>query len=173
MMKKILKYITVLFLISSLWAQETEYILKSAFLEKFCKFTEWEKEKIDSSAYFYITLLGENEFGELLNDLFSKLKIKDKPVKIQYVQNLHEIEIPPHLIFISKDQKKNLDKIIQYSKINNILTVGDTENYGKLGVHINFYITQENTLHFTINLASVQSARLRINLLLLEIAKVI
>ncbi len=174
MFKKIfLIIITVLLVKITVSAQEQEYLLKAAFLEKFCRFTEWEKGTIDRSDYFYIAVYQTENISEVLRSVFTDLQIKGKAVKVIAVDELSQLEVNPHLIFIPKNKPSKIDKIIKYSQENNVLLVGDDENYGKLGVHISFYITDEGTLHFIINLESIKESHLRLNLMLIEIAKII
>jgi len=172
-MKKIILIILIFFLCHNIFCQEQEYILKSAFIEKFCRFTEWPSESIDSSEYFHIALVGDNNFEKIFENIFNNITLKNKPVKIHRVKNIDRLKILPHLMFISEDQKSDLDRINQFASQNNILTVGDSKDFGVKGIHINFYLTDQETLHFTINLKSVEDAKLRINLMLIEIAKVI
>jgi len=172
-MNKLIKYIIILILFQNVFGQEQEYILKSAFIEKFCRFTDWDVEKMDSSQYFNIALVGDHQFDHLFENMFKNLTLKNKKVKIHHVTNINQLASSPHLIFISPDQTKYLNDILEYAKNNNILTIADTKGFGEKGVHINFYLTDKETLHFTINLKTLEAAQLRISLMLIEIAKVI
>ncbi len=172
-MKNHLKYIIIFFLFTSvLFSEENIYNVKGIFIEKFCPFTEWSKAKMDTSEVFTITIIGENNFGNILENMYADILIKGKEVKINYVKSIDEIK-NTHILFISNDQKYNIDKIVSFANKNNILTISDSQNFGKKGVHINFYLTVNGTLHFTINLKSTKEANLRINLMLIEIAKII
>ena len=172
-MKKIFIIIAVIFFNEILFSQESEYILKAAFIEKFCRFTEWPTAKIDTSDFFNITVFGDYNFDNILDDVFKDVVIKDKTVNISYTKSIAELSPNPHLIFIAPGQKAAIKNLHQLSVKENILLVGDEEEYGLEGVHINFYLTDKGTLHFTINLESVKKSNLKLNLMLIEIAKII
>lgn len=140
-------------------------------MKKFCRFTEWPKEKQLQS--FDIVFLGKTNLPEFFQKIGGEAKIKNKNVNIMQVKSLEEITEEPYVIFVAKDQRRNIPEILEYAKSKNILLISDSDGFGEDGIHINFYLTQDETLHFTINLQSAKDANLRISLMLIEIAKVI
>ena len=63
--------------------------------------------------------------------------------------------------------------ILEQVRGRSVMTISDTKGFGHKGVLINFYITDRGTLHFEINSTVLKQSSLKINLLLLEIARVI
>lgn len=156
------------------WAQPTEYLLKAGFLEKFARFTDWpaHSNMEDTHTPFIISVIGKTPFKGSLEKIYRDARIKNKPVKIQYI-NTHE-QIPGcHLLFICESEKKNLKRILTAAKDHPILIVSDTRGFGEKGTHINLYVTPEGTLRFEINPEASKKAGLSIQLVLLEIAKII
>jgi len=174
MIKKSVKIVlAICFGLISITAQEAEYIVKSAFIEKFCRFTEWPEEKIESATEFKIVVLGRSSYEGILEEVFNGSQLKNKDVVIEYCNNLQDIKTIPEVIIISENRSRYINEIVNYAVENNVLTIGDKDGFCQRGVHINFYLTEDETLHFTINLESVKNAGLRISLMLIEIAKII
>jgi len=149
-----------------------EYDLKAAFIEKFARFIDWPDDKFEKSdTFFEITVLGKNPFGDKLDKLYSKQKIKNLPVKIKYVSTINEIG-NPHLLFISPSMKNSIQAIINVVKDKSILTIGQTSGFCEKGVHINFKLIKSK-LKFQINELSAKKSNLKINHLLLRNAEII
>jgi hypothetical protein len=155
-------------------AESPEYMLKSAFIEKFTQFTDWPEnaELSDISKPFVISIIGENPFKGILKQTCRTRKIKNKKVEIRYISSTKEIS-PSHILFISASKKDQLPAILLAVKNKPILTVSEVEGFAEKGGHINFYMTKKGTLHFEINEAMVRASGLRMHLLLIEIAKMV
>lgn len=167
-------FLILLFLILvSASAQLDEYTIKAVFIEKLTRFIEWPKESFmeDTTKSFNIVILGNNPFGDKLEKIYSNRKIRNKQVIINYINSPKNIP-DCHLIFISNSMENKLDEILSQTKDKPILLVGDTKNYSKKGVYINFY-TETNKISFEINEAALKQSGLKISHLLLRQARVI
>lgn len=155
-------------------SQPMEYLLKAGFLEKFARFTDWPEadDPARSDLPFTIAVIGENPFAGSLETLYTTEKIKNRPVRIRYISSPAEID-GSDILFVAGSEKNKLDAILKVTHGKSILVVGDTTNFGERGCHINFYITPKGTVHFEINLAKVKESGLHMQLVLLEIAKII
>ncbi len=155
-------------------SESMEYLLKAGFLEKFSRFTEWPKtnggEEQDSP--FTIAVIGENPFRGSLEELYTTEKIKNRPVRLRYLTKPAEIGASD-MLFIAASEKNNLEAILKVTRGKPILVVGDGKGFAKRGCHINFYITGKGTVHFEIHLAKVKESGLHMQLVLVEIAKII
>ena len=165
-------------LICLLWngiihAQTDEYIMKAGFLERFTRFIEWPGETniADSTKPFVISVIGENPFDKKLDQFFKTTKIKNRRVEIRYISELEEIQ-NSHILFIAKSKQKQLSGILTLTQDKPILTVSDTDGFGKKGVLINFFMEQ-NKIRFEINKDAIQKSGLQISYLLLNVAKII
>lgn len=123
-------------------------------------------------APFVISVIGKSPFKGSLEKIYHTAKIKNKPVKIQYIKTAEQIP-GCHILFICESEKKNLKHILAVAGRYPILIVSDTRGFGEKGTHINLYITPNGTLRFEINLEASKNAGLSIQLVLLEIAKII
>ncbi len=154
-------------------AQTDEYLMKAGFLERFTRFIEWPGETniADNTKPFIISVIGENPFDKKLDQFFKTTKIKNRKVEIRYILELEEIQ-DSHILFISKSKRKQLSGILLLTQDMPVLTISDTDGFGKKGVHINFFMEQ-NKIRFEINKNAIQKSGLQISYLLLNVAKII
>jgi hypothetical protein len=150
---------------------DEEYVLKAVFFERFSRFIEWPAEAgLDSPKVpFLIGVIGDHPFNTLLDELYATQSIKNKQVEIRYLTSSDEIE-GCHILFIAKTDKKSLDKIVHQSKYFPVLTVADSMEYGRHGVHINMYMADEQ-IHFEINNKAASQSGIKISHLLLKVAR--
>lgn len=153
--------------------QEDECVMKSAFLGKFARYIKWpEKAGMnDRKKPFVIGILGESLLGTHIAKLYSGKTIEDKEVEIRYISTLRGI-YGCHILFIPSSLEKILDRIITVTRNEPILTVGDTSGFAEQGVLINFYVS-ENKIRFEINVPAVRNASLKVDSLLLEVARIV
>ena len=152
-------------------ASDREYSIKSVFLYNFTKFIRWP----EGSAPNYnqdglkLCLVGENPFGDILEQLAEKVSAKGKKMVVKY---------PPvsmamtscHLLFVSSSEKKRLARILDWVNNSPVLVVGDTPEFEGMGVGINFYI-QDNKIRFKVNKEAVEQSGLKISSELLGLAE--
>ncbi len=155
------------------FAQSSEYTVKAVFLERFTRFIEWPEEAgiDDESQPFILTVLGNNPFGTVLEEIYSTKKIKNKSVTINYITDPSELE-ECHLLFISESNTSTLPEILKQVEKQPILIVADTKGYAESGVHINLYLDQE-MIRFEINEPKAKEANIRISYLLLKTARIV
>ena len=79
---------------------------------------------------------------------------------------------PCQVLFICTSEKRHLKEIISYAQENNILTIGDTENFAEQGVIVNFFIEDE-VVKFKINIVSLNETKLKLHSRLLSLAELI
>lgn len=151
-----------------------EYLLKGGFLEKFARFTDWPPESgiNDPDTPFIISVIGKSPFKGSLEKIYKDGKIKGKPVRIKYIQSLDDIP-GCHMLFIAESEERRLPDIVKTAETYPILMVSDTTGFAEMGCHINLYITKKGTLHFEINLNALKASGLSVQLVLLEIAKIV
>lgn len=150
-----------------------EYELKAAFLEKFSRMIEWPTDywSVEKSEYFEIVVLGDNPFGKKLDQLYSQQKIKNRPVKIRYIQSMDEIG-SCQILFISPSMNKKIPQIINKIGQKAILTVSQVKGFCEIGGHINFYIAASK-IKFQINDKATKKVNIKISHLLLQYATIV
>ena len=155
------------------FSQSTEYTMKAIAFEKLSLFVTWQAEAVKNnpSQEFVIAVLGQHPFGDILDEVYKNKKIKDKKVKIVYVNNIKQLK-DCQILFVSKTSPNELQKVLDYVKGKSILTISDTDGFAKAGCMINFYL-YENKLHFEINQKVMIDEGFTIDYLLLRVCKII
>jgi len=152
------------------FAQHSEYEVKAALIEKFSRFVEWQIEK-DTQQSFKIGVLGKDNYGDVIENLYSNWKIKGRKVEITYPVTDEEI-VSCDIIFISSTYAHNIKFLLQLIATEPILTISDRENDVQNGIMINMYLNR-NKVIYDINLTSFQKSGLKVSSLLLDAAKTV
>lgn len=155
-------------------AQSSEYNVKAVLLWKITQYIEWPEEAAveDTTKPITISILGRNPFGSILDDMYltERRRIKKKNVIVNYISHINQLN-KCHILFISASEKKDIENILSHLKGKPVLTVGDTENFGEDGIHINFYISNNKT-KFELNEAAADDAGFTVDYRLRNIAKI-
>ena len=163
-------------------SQELEYKLKAAFLYNFIKFVDWPEEKdAGDKGKIIIGIIGKNDYKDAFEPVKDK-KIKNLETVVKYFNSINELEKNKselnkasedmkkcHLLFVCSSEKNNLEDIINIVKNNNVLMVGETEDFLKAGGIINFLL-EDNKVRFEINLVAARQSKLTIRSQLLRLA---
>lgn len=154
-------------------AAPPEYQIKAAFLAKFTSFVEWpgEFQKGNGEQAFVIGIFGESPIEHYIEEMLAGRRIKNRKVKIRKI-TLPENISGCHMLFIPEIRGKTLFEILEATKGEPVLTVGDTRGFAEKGVMINFYIEEER-VRFEINRAEVHDSGLSISYLLLKAARIV
>lgn len=153
------------------FAQEPaqEYQIKAAFLFNFAKFVQWPSEAFArSNSPIVIGVLGQNVFGDYLEDTIRDKTVQNRPFIIKEFKSAEEA-VHCHILFVSASMKDSLPAILD--KLNNasVLTVSDTDQFIKAGGMVNFII-ENNKIRFQINDEAAKKAGLKISSKLLSLA---
>lgn len=150
---------------------DREYSIKAVFLYNFSKFVRWP----ESAAPNYnqdglrLCVVGENPFGGILEQLAEKVTAKGKRMVILRPRVSKEMA-SCHLLFVSASERPQIARILDFIKDSPVLVVGDTPDYGHMGVGINFYI-KDNKIRFKIYAEAIEKAGLQVSSELLSLAE--
>lgn len=72
--------------------------MKTSCIEKFIHYVDWNET--NDRDKFVITVIGENSFENALEQLAQSVSIKDKKLKIKYINDINNID-STHILFIS------------------------------------------------------------------------
>lgn len=154
------------------FGQSQELFLKAAYLEKFAMFTEWPDSRTHGNQdSFVIKVIGDKEYYTVIKNFYSRFKIRDKKVEVKYITEVKEID-SCHILFITKVSRKKLNKIVNFTKQNPILTISDTKDYALKGVLINFFIFDDK-IRFEVNKEAINRSGLVLSYHLLKFAKIV
>ena len=124
----------------------------------------------DDRAPLVIGVLGDDPFGPYLDELVRSEKIGGRPLQ---VRRLHKAEEIPgcHLLFVSHGVT-HFDRIAADLRGQSVLTVGDTDNFNRLGGMVRF-VMENGKIRLRINAAAAQDAGLTISSKLLRWATIV
>lgn len=153
-------------------AQSQEEVIKTAYLEKFSSYITWPESHAFDDQLFNITVVGDKSFCLTVKKAFVNRKIKNLKVEVTCLDALRELP-PTDLLFLQSEKIKDLEYAAELSRENTFLLVTDAEGFAQKGSHINFYITNKQTIHFEMNKKRLDQDKYKVEYLLFEFAKVI
>ena len=157
------------------WCQSggtTGYEVKTAFLFNFAKFIDWPPRRFASpQSPFTICVLGQNPFGNILDDTLQGKIIGDRPLAVRQLRDKIEAR-QCQMVFISSSESAHLAEIIGSLNGANVLLVSEMNGFAALGGTIEFTI-DDNHVGFTINTDAVGRSGLKFSSKLLALAKIV
>jgi hypothetical protein len=156
------------------WAcrRKQRHQLKAVFLFNFAQFVEWPPQAFpDAQTTLVIGVLGMDPFGAYLDETVRGETVNNRPLVVQRYGRVEDINAC-HVLFISQSEADRLEQILASLSGRNILTVADSEGFGRRGVMIRL-ITVENKIRLRINLEAAQAADLKISSKLLRPAEIV
>ena len=146
--------------------------LKAAFLFRFAQFTQWPPEAFSApGSPLVLGILGEDPFGEYLDEIVRGEQVQDRPFVIQRYRRFSEMRTC-HVLFISPSETARLDQILAALGDRSILTVAEAEGFAGRGGMIEI-INSEGRIRLRINPAAAKAARLTLSSKLLRPAEIV
>lgn len=124
-----------------------------------------------SAQTFVITLIDENPFGSLLDDLYKDKTIAGKPVEIRYVTKVDDIG-RSDILFVTQINPQARQAAINYAQKNSILTISHASGFAERGGIIQLDFVQQH-MRIKINHDAAIKSNIRIDAPLLSLATVI
>lgn len=151
----------------------SEYHVKAAFLYNFTKFITWPgNNSLSVTHAANICIMGDSPFNGTL-DILRKASSAQLAINIRRNVSQSDI-ISCHMLFISKSERENISSIIEAARAYPILTVSEVEEFARKGGMVEMVKGENNIgqvkVKLIINERSAESANLRIDAQLLEIA---
>jgi YfiR/HmsC-like len=153
-------------------AVSEEYRIKAAFLFNFAQFVKWPPgafRKADSP--FCIGILGKDPFDSFLDETVKGETVDGHPLVVRRYPDLKSVG-DCQILFISKSEQARMGALLQGLKGRSILTVGDIGGFAEAGGVIRF-VTEDNKIHFRINLEAAKDAKLDISSQVLRLAEIV
>lgn len=164
-----------LFIINTSYARPNiarEYQLKAVFLYNFVYFVRWPPIAYGKeTSTFNICILGTDPFGREVDMAVENETVDKRIVKIIRLKNIFYAK-SCQILFVSKSERNNLDKIYTYLQKYPVLTVSDIKNFAIKGGMIEFYNVGRR-VRFYIAPNNAKAVGLRISANLLYIAKLV
>jgi hypothetical protein len=148
-----------------------EYQVKAAFLFNFTRFIHWPPSAYSSpDAPFVIGIVGNDPFGSYIDDLVSGELAEGHKILVRRYTDGSDPK-GCHLVFINCSTPAQTKTTILQTGGQNILTVGDQDDFISMGGILRFY-KQDNKIKMEIELAAAKAAELDISAKLLQLARV-
>lgn len=160
--------ILVFFLCDDVKAQYRESVIKAGLIAKIVQYVQWEEE--NTSKNFEIAVLGDSVLAEQLLNYALYNKIKGEKVDVRIYDDLSKIKTCD-VVYIGKQFIPPLGEL----KIKDMQTTPlvFTDTGCRKGVHFNFYLTRNGTLHFELNKRAIKMDGFKVDVLLVKIAKTV
>lgn len=151
-----------------------EYKVKAGFIFNFAKFVEWSEEAFqDKTSPILLCVFPPDIFNSIL---FTQ-HIGGREILIKPYQDDEDVKCC-HILFLSGSDRTQ-EKLNAVKDKKNILTVGESEDFNRMGGIINFVtekervnlFTEKKRLTFEINLNAANSAGLKLSSQLLRSAR--
>lgn len=148
-----------------------EYEVKAAFLQNFSLFVEWPAGS--ESKPWEICVLGENPFARALDSVVKEFNkdAEQTTRKVRYLNRIEDID-GCRILYISDSEVHRQQRILDYVKERDIITVSSIGGFARKGGMIEFF-RQHNKIRFYINLPVLKAAKLEADANLLRVATVI
>lgn len=148
-----------------------EYQVKALFLFNFTQFVEWPPEAfVSSDAPLVIGVLGEDPFGQYLDDLLKGEKAGGHPLVVRRFSSV-EGSLGAHVLFINLRSKEERKEALKALDDKNVLSVSDAADFTRQGGMIQFFI-KENKIRLRVGLVPTTDANLSISSKLLRLAEI-
>lgn len=142
---------------------------KAEFITSFTRFVEWPARKFAlPDAPFVIGVFGADTLTALLQEAVRDRRIKGRPVEIKHLLAKEELRAC-HVLFISRSECARLGPILGEVRRENVLTIGECDNFLEKGGVINF-VTAGGGVRFQISTGAAQREKLAISSKLLQLA---
>lgn len=148
-----------------------EYELKAALVTKLPLFIEWPAKSWTQGETLTIGILGENPFGDALVSATSGKKVGGHPIQIITCRDISEA-LRCQIVFVAEKDPKLLRGVFERLASANVLTVGDAAEFATTGGMVGL-ISANQRVALEVNPQAIQSAGLRVDPQLLQLAKVI
>ncbi|MDY6971927.1 MAG: YfiR family protein [Thermodesulfobacteriota bacterium] len=148
-----------------------EYLIKAAFIYNFAKFVEWpDKAFAGKETPITLCILGRDPFGKAIESIRGEM-IRGRRLVIKVAEELEDLG-KCHILFVSRSEKMELDRIFAWIERWNVLTVAAMRGFAEEGGIINFFTSGKKT-RFEINISAAERAGLKISSRLLRLAVII
>jgi len=152
-------------------ATEHEYALKAGVLYHIIEYVEWPGGSIsNTTSIIQIGLLGEIPFAEALEVLNGKT-VQGRKIVVKRISDSQEAA-SCQVLFIGASEKPRSTQIVNESKNQPVLTVGEVEGFAEKGGMVNL-VVGPNRIVMEINRQVASQAKLAFSSQLLKLAKLV
>lgn len=156
---------------ADIYAQTQEQVI-TGYLAKISNYIEWPEQDKNNDGVFKIVVVGNNDLCTVIQEAFQARKVKGKRAEVVCLKKYEEVS-DIDMFVLATTKVKDLELALELCQKQNFLLITMSDGFAKRGAHINFYLRQEQTLHFEMNKERLDSNQFKVEFLLLEFAKVV
>ncbi len=149
-----------------------EYAYKAGLLSKLDQFVEWPARAFrDAQSPLVIGVLGEDPFDSYLDELVLGEKIGERSIIVRRFRQGDDVA-DCHILFISRSEAGQFEKIISALAGHSVLTVGEDDGFEHAGGIVRFAV-EGGKIRLRINPDAAKAADLTISSKLLRLATLV
>jgi YfiR/HmsC-like len=146
--------------------------IKSAYLYNFAKFVDWPAESFSSTdSPLLICSTGDDRLAEVLRQTVQGKQAKGRPIEARSMSSAGPFK-SCHVLLIAFQDKEHISSILRSVQSANVLTVGESEEFTRLGGIINL-VRNDSSIELEINPKAADAVGLKISSRLLAVARVV
>ncbi|GBC60223.1 hypothetical protein DENIS_1174 [Desulfonema ishimotonii] len=151
----------------------SEYQVKAGFIFHFVRFTQWPVSAFSGpDSPLVICIAAQGADADILFGLSGKV-IRHREIIVRRYRPAAEADVGPcHLLFIASEDRAYVRELLSDNKKPNLLTVGETGGFTKMGGIINFFM-KDNRLRFEVSRTAAREAGLKFSAQLLMSAEIV
>lgn len=153
-------------------APTLEYQVKAAFIYNFMQFIEWPDDAFEGpDSPFVVGVFGADPFDGALEKTMAGKSVGKRQIEVKKFRSIEQIE-RCHVLFFPAAETERARAVIGGPRAGRgVLVLGETDGFVELGGTIEF-LTEDNKLHFEINVEAVDKAGLKVSSKLLKLAHI-
>ena len=150
------------------WAQgPLEFEVKGAYLLKFGEYVEWPPKALPApGAPFVIGILGEDPFGDLLDEVVQRRQVQGRPVEVRRIHKVDQVR-GVHILYVGSIEEGRWNQILEEVRGRGILTVG--EKGPRRGAAIVF-VQVQSKIRFEVDAEAAHQGEVKLSSKLLSLA---
>jgi hypothetical protein len=146
--------------------------MKAVFVVNFLRFVEWPSANVaPAPAPLVVAVLGDRAFIDNLREYAATQSVSGHSIEVKAVEKPEDAR-GAHVLFIGGSESANLPAILKIAETCALLTVGDTDGFGRSGVILNLY-TVDSRVRIEANPGAATRTGLRLSAHLLRIARIV
>ena len=148
-----------------------EYLVKAAFIYNFTQFITWPKDAYScADSPFIVGVLGDDPFDGTLEQAMDGKTVDGHPVVVRHFASVDQLG-PCQVLFVPQSQEDSMAAVMSRLAATPVLTIGESEDFlpGDGGIR---FLLEDGKIHFEINPAATDAARLKISAKLMKLARI-
>jgi len=153
-------------------SESKEFRVKAAMLLKFARYATWPEESFgDAKAPIVVLVVGEDPFGDVLDDTLAGQKLKGRAFQVKRSKTVPP-QITEHVVFSGLVDEELQHLLIARCARRPVLLVGDDPGFAGRGALMNFAVVG-TLIRFEINADTLEASPLSISSELLKLARIV